>query len=701
MKHKNFPICLALAAGAAGNVAAQAPIGATSQPVPTVIVTGVSENHRAQRSASGDAATLLENAPGYAVAAAGGVSGLPMVNGLGDERLKIRIDGMEITSACANHMNSPLSYVDPAQVSHIEVVAGVTPMSAGGDSIGGTITVESEAPAFSKPGEGWRTRGRIAVSGRSVDDGVNGSVAASAAGQSASVGYTAAYARGHSHEDGNGNRVLGSMYESINQSALLALRGEGRQLTLRAGVQHVPYQGFPNQYMDMTDNTGRFANLAYAAAFGWGELDASTYWQNTAHAMGFFSPERPGTMPMVTRGRNAGYALKASIARDTGTLRLGHEYHSFRLDDSWPAVPGSMMMGPQTYLNVNGGRRERAVVYGELETRHGARWTSLAGARWESVRMDTGNVQPYAYNMNNAADAAAATAFNAREHLRRDGNLDLTALARFERDAGATYDVALARKTRSPSLYERYSWGRGMMAMMMTNWSGDGNGYVGNIDLKPETAYTLAFTADWHGGGAAGWYLKFNPYFTRVQDYIDVDVLGSFHPRMIMAADAASLRFANHDARLYGANLSWGVPLVHDAGSGTFRFTGNAGYTRGTRTDGGDLYHMMPPNALLALEHASGRWTSRIETKLVARKEHVDERRLESVTGGYALLNAHTSFGLRKNVRISAGVANLLDRNYVDPLGGNYLSGLQAYKGSLRPLPGYGRSFDIGLSVEL
>ena len=64
------------------------------------------------------------------------------------------------------------------------------------------------------------------------------------------------------------------MVESINQSIVLAARGDGQQLTLRAGIQHIPYQGFPNQYMDMTDNHGQFANLAWQGSFGWGVLDA-------------------------------------------------------------------------------------------------------------------------------------------------------------------------------------------------------------------------------------------------------------------------------------------------------------------------------------------------------------------------------------------------------------------------------------------
>ena len=52
-----------------------------------------------------------------------GLAGLPVVRGLGDDRLRIKVDGMDLVSACPNHMNSPLSYLDPTAVAKAEVYA--------------------------------------------------------------------------------------------------------------------------------------------------------------------------------------------------------------------------------------------------------------------------------------------------------------------------------------------------------------------------------------------------------------------------------------------------------------------------------------------------------------------------------------------------------------------------------------------------
>lgn len=58
----------------------------------------------------------------------------------------------------------------------------------------------------------------------------------------------------------------------------------------------------------------------------------------------------------------------------------------------------------------------------------------------------------------------------------------------------------------------------------MIGWFGDGNGYVGNPQLEPETAYTLsasyrAFAAN------RKWELNANICYTAEHDYIDAQVI--------------------------------------------------------------------------------------------------------------------------------------------------------------------------------
>jgi iron complex outermembrane receptor protein len=655
----------------------------------------------AKSLASSDATSLLRDTPGASIYSAGGVSGLPALRGLADDRIKIRIDGGESTAACGNHMNAPLSYIDPTQVHATRVMAGITPVSAGGDNIAGVIDVTSIQPAFAVTGQALLTTGSVSLQSRSIDDGLTKSMSATVASQGLSATYTGAAAFGDSYKDGHGDKVLDTLYKSINQSVTLGGRTDDTLVVLKVGEQRIPYQGFANQYMDMTDNHAVHANLNADSTFGWGTLHAKLFWQNTEHEMGFISAERPGAMPMNTHGRDASYSVEADLPVDGGTLKLGNEFHRYRLDDWWPPLADSMMMGPDTYRNINDGRRDRFALYGEWDGRIAPQWTMVAGVRGEAVRTNAGDVRSYDCGMMMCgADDAAAAAFNAESRARLDNNIDFTLSGKYEADSTASFELGIARKTRSPNLYERYSWGRGTMAMTMIGWFGDANGYVGNVDLRPEVANTLSATADWHDERNSSWFVRVTPFYTAVHGFIDVDTIGSYQPGMVTTDTQALLQFANHDAHLYGVNLSWQAKAWSDATWGEAVVKGKFDWTRGRRNDGGDLYHVMPPNLTLGLAETVRAWTSQAELQLVAKKSHVDQRRDEPTTPGYALVNLGTQYQFPRGISLQAGIRNLFDRQYALPLGGVDLAAFEAAgAGRLGPLPGQGRSFDVGLNL--
>ncbi len=649
---------------------------------------------------------------GVAFSSAGGISALPVLRGLNDDRVKVSIDGAEVSSSCANHMNPPLSYIDSSRIESVSVMAGLTPVSAGGDSIAGTISVLSHQPRYAKNAGEVLFEGSAGFFYQSNDTNQGVAIKARVANHFASLAYDGSFDEADSYRDGEGDKVLDTLYRSHNHNLTLGMRGERQSASLKLNYQKVPYQGFPNQYMDMVDNTSFGLNLNYLRDFDWGQLDSRFTWQDVEHEMGFFTAEKPGTMPMNTEGRDLGYKLALSIpTQEGGSLRLGNEYQRFDLDDWWPAVPGSMMMGPDDYRNINGGERSRYALYAESENTWSRRWSSLAGLRYEHVVSDTGDVQPYSTMPMNmgmpmagamsmaSPDAMAAASFNAGDRRRNDDNVDITLVARYEGDGGASLEFGYARKTRSPNLYERYSWGRGTMAMTMVGWFGDGNGYVGDIDLEPEIAHTLSATGQWREDENN--LLAVTPYITRVDDFIDARQVGSFNPRGSMAVTRPLLQFTNLDAELYGVEVQ-GRKRLLDGSRHSLDLDGRLSHTRGERSDGGgNLYHIMPLNAVLALEHGMRAWRSRLELEWVDAKDRVDERRLENETAGYTLVNINTEYRWH-DLALRAGIDNLFDRDYDLPLGGVYLSGWLAGERSeqFAALPGEGRTLKLGVTYQ-
>ena len=135
---------------------------------------------------SSDVTSLLQDVPGVSFYGAGAVSSLPAIHGLADDRLRIKIDGMDLIAACPNHMNPALSYLDPSQVGALTVYAGISPVSVGGDSIGGSIVAETRAPEFAAPGERL-LKGEVGAFYRSNNQARGGNASATAATENISL----------------------------------------------------------------------------------------------------------------------------------------------------------------------------------------------------------------------------------------------------------------------------------------------------------------------------------------------------------------------------------------------------------------------------------------------------------------------------------------------------------------------------------
>ncbi len=710
------PLCVALAA-LPGLAAAQATPGTAPNTVVVEAPRAISAGAPTRvdparlptlRAAASDTAALLRDIPGVGLQGAGGVSSLPSIHGLAGDRVRVQVDGMDLIASCPNHMNPPLSYLDASQVGALEVWAGIAPVSAGGDSLGGTIVARTADPEFAPAGGGPLVKGEAGAFVRSNGRARGGHLAATYATETLSARYHGAIARAGNHDAGDDfksstdtgrvghqlplDEVGSTAYDTRNHTLGLAWRSGQHLFDARLGYQDLPEQLYPNQRMDMLGNTQRRVNLRYVGRFDGATVEARLYREHVEHFMDFGADKRfwygtnsgagepcspvrfhgdpAGTcaagMPMDTESRNTGLTLKAELPLgDASLLRVGAEAQAYRLDDWWPASGGGM--GPGDFVNIADGRRDRLALYGEWQARHGERWTTLVGARAERVTSDAGDVRGYSTAANaSGAQVAEAAAFNALDRKRRDHQGDLAALVRYA--AGATLDVEVgaARKVRSPNLYERYTWSSWAMAATMNNFVGDGNGYVGNPDLKPEVAHTVSATLDWHAEDRR-WQLKATPYVTRVSDYIDAVARTGWKPGQFNV-----LGYANQSARLRGVDLSGRMPLASGP-SGDWGVEAVVAYVDGENRDSGDaLYQVMPLNARLTLTHRRGGWDHAIEWVLVKAKRDGSDVRNEVTTPGYGLLHLRAGHAWPR-VRVDVGVENLLDRLYFLPTGGAYI----------------------------
>lgn len=261
----------------------------------------------AKRTSTSDTAQLLEDVPGMSSYGAGGISSLPVLHGMADDRLRVQVDGMDLASACPNHMNPALSFIDPTKVASIDVYAGITPVSAGGDSIGGTIQVKSAPPKFARPDEGILFSGNTGTFHRSNGGAEGYNFGATVAGEQLSVSYSESRSSSNNYKAAgefkkpgvwqklgdkpiDAREVASSEYGgSVNQDFGVAMRLTPQHLvSLNVSEQRLDYSGFPNQRMDMVyshpdssdttayllsmhkpSNTNKLVNLRYTGQFEW------------------------------------------------------------------------------------------------------------------------------------------------------------------------------------------------------------------------------------------------------------------------------------------------------------------------------------------------------------------------------------------------------------------------------------------------
>jgi iron complex outermembrane receptor protein len=672
-------------------------------------------------SAHSDLVDILSQSPSVSVNQAGGTSGFPVIRGIADHRLDVQVDGMPLLASCPNHMNTPLSYISPSQTSSAEIYPSITPVSVGGDSIGGSILVETENPQFAPRGE-HITEGEIGGYFRSNGEAKGGNVTVTTASDKLNLTYKGNYAQAENYKaaddfkdfttttnaaagteftsgtEGSStdeDEVAGTAYETMNHNLSLAYQGDDSLLTATVIKQSTPYQQYPNQRMDMTDNDSQKINLSWQNEMDWGELKIQAYRETVDHEMAFMDYKTSKQMPMASESDTNGLKFSTLIAlNESSELNLGTEIQQYTLDDYWDPSPVSgTMMGPGTFWNINNGTRDRYALFAEWTNQLNQEWQTRLGARYERVNTDADKVQ--GYDDTSMMTKTDVSQFNSSDRSKTDHNLNLNVLANYQPSQTFDVDMGLARQVRSPDLYERYTWSNWPMAALMNNFAGDGNGYVGDIDLDPETAYTASANLDWHDANQTVWGLQVMPYVSYIQNYIDATLVQNY-------GDFSVLKYANQSARIHGVDIAGHHDLTEND-YGQWRIHAKANYARGTNLDtNDDLHHIMPLNGSITLSQQLNGWNNAIELVMVGDKSNVSDVRNEQKTTAYTLLNFQGSYAW-KAMRIDFGVENLFDTDYDLPTGGAYTGeGMtMSIKGvPLMNVPGPGRSFYAGLNVK-
>lgn len=660
---------------------------------------------------------LLDGILGGSVFKTGGVSGFPVVHGLMDDQLHVTLGDMQLNSACPNHMNPILSYLSPSQAGEITVYTGIVPVSANGNSIGAAVVVQPASPQFSTPGK-MLTTGDIGGYYRSNGSATDAHLDATIANNRFSIKYSGDLSHANDYRAGGdfhssgpaamgrgaiGGDVVGSTaYNTSNQTLAMAYRHGVQLAGLSVNWQNIPYEDYPNQRMDMVGNHSTLIHFNYRDRFDWGHIKLNLYHQDIYHTMDFGGDKQhvygsASGMPMNSDGHIDGIKLDSTThLNGDNLLRTGLLFHSFRLNDYWPPSGTSMMMSPETFLNINDGHSNRYDAYLEWRRQWTPRWSTLMGVRSDTVDQNSGDVNGYSMMYS-----TQAMAFNAQSHQKTDHNWNWSLQAKFKPSSMQKYTVGVMREERSPNLYQRYTWSSMPMVAVMNNLVGDGNGYVGNLNLRPEVAYTAAVSGQWIGFHNGVWKINADAYLTQINDYIGAQCA----PGTTCNADQFNiLQYVNQQARMSGADVSEKLLLAQTRTAGDFFLNGKLDYiyARNTITQEG-LFGIAPWQGDVAIAQHTTHWDNAIAVQFVGAKRRVSTIQSEPQTKGYVIVNLHAAYKAG-NITLRAGIDNLFNRLYYNPQNGVYVGQGMTMKLNGIPagitVPGPGRSFNLAFDAH-
>lgn len=623
---KNTPLALACAALFTPLVYAQDSAPTTT--LDEVVVTAIHDQSAVQVVTdpkiprqpipASDAADYLQTIPGFSAVRSGGTNGDPVFRGQFGSRLPLLTNGMQMLGACPGRMDTPSSYIAPETFDVLTLIKGPQTVLWGPGASAGVVRFERERPDFAAGPVNFTASLLGASAGR------NDQNADLAAGNDQFYARISAnHSHGQDYKDGDGTSIP-SGWNKWNADAALGWTPDADTLVELSAGAGDGWARSAARGMDGTqfrrDSLG--LRLQKQNITPWlSKVEAQIYRNEADHLMDNFQrrPLPPGKMAMasnvkrvVTGGRIAATlqptpALTADIGLDL--QRNTHE--------------GRSGMG-MSYLNqpwVRDAKFANLGLFSEL------RWQAAPSTLWVGgLRLD----RAQAWDYRNPAST----------HKRDESALP-SGFVRWEQTlaSGATTYVGLGHVQRFPDYWELIS------------------GKAGNVfaTLEPEKTTQLDVGANWKG---QNWQFWTSAYVGMVRDFILFDY----------ASNPSKAR--NIDARTAGFELGGSYKL---APAWTAQAT--VAYTWGSnRSDGTALPQMPPLEARLGLDYAQGPWTAGALWRLVAAQHRYTQDQGNVVgrdmgaSSGFGVLSLHASYRVQRQLKITVGVDNLLDKTYAEHL---------------------------------
>ncbi|MCP4985004.1 MAG: TonB-dependent receptor [Colwellia sp.] len=676
------------------------------------------------KTTEADLSNWLASVPGANINSNGPITGIAQYRGLFGDRISTTLDGHPIVGAGPNAMDTPLSYSTPLIVDSMTVYRGIAPVSAGMNTLGGAIDVKMRK-AEVMGSDTTQISGDLQAGYRSNNSASTLSGVSNIAKGDVAVLLYGNTQAGDDMESGDGTVIAPTEFDKTQAGFDIRHSVENNTVGLSYHYTKTTDSGTPALPMDIEYIESQRINLDGDFLLGKWQGEWSLGYLDADHGMTNFLMRAHN--PMKKR-RNTALAdttdFKFVLNREFSFGEL-----SFGID-GYLATHDSVITNPSDdmfeVVNFNNVQDDRLAFFTEWQNQYGQTNVQLgvrikhAKSNADEVRgnmpmkMDMGDMNSGMGDMHSGMgdmdsgmgdmdsgmgdmdsgmgdmdsgmgdmdsgmgdmDSGMTMPsmgdllsdlegdFNNANREVSDTNVDIALSTQTQLSESLSLYVGAGIKNRAPSYQERYLW----TPMEATGGLADGHTYIGDINLKSETAYQGDLGLTWQSND---FMIAPHVFYQNIDNYIQGTPMGmedmaASSMASMMAGDENPLKFSNVDAKLYGADVNWYYNINEN-----FQLSGIASYVKGERRDIDDnLYRIAPLNGQVSFTYHDENIIGNLTLVAVASQDDVSVTNTEQATAGYGLVNLDLEYFVTNDFTIRGGVDNLLDREYQNHLGG-------------------------------
>jgi iron complex outermembrane recepter protein len=571
----------------------------------------------------------------------------PVIRGLRDGRVNVLIDGMRLTPACVDGMDPATAYVETDNLKAIEISRGFENGTKNQSAPGGSVNFLMVRPSLNS---GLSASAETGYQSASMQQLYQGS--AGYGGREWAFRLSGSYRDAGNLQPGTGSRIGGSGFSKGNvMASVLFEPSDSHRLNLRYIGDFAGKIGYPMLIMDTRRADAHIAGLehAWSQPFrGVQSVTTNIYINRVQHWMDDYDRDvsqrnvmRNMFMPMYGETLTSGITSELTASRNNHLFSASIEV--FRIDafadmlmeHADPAVRDMYL------VNLGDVVQQNAILSGSHTWFAASGWTLSTTLQAEA-----------GMNRLNHPDARATYRAEYTENMNLEppafgGMAAVSAERRFTENLLA--GVSLSSGTRLPGHMERYGY--------YIYQPLDGFFYIGNAELKPErSSQAEIFTRVGNDGSRLGGSLSV--WVNRMDRYIAGMRIDEMFKRMQNMGTAVLTGF---EADLTGRiSQNWIA-------------SGSLSYVQGTHNKLDEPLPMIPPlKGHLSLQRRADVLQLEGRLRWAAPQNRIAEiNSMETVTGGYALVDFYANMQVSSAVSVRLGMENILNTFYTEHLSVN------------------------------